>query len=111
MTDMNTPTPVPTTDPLAASFDAMLKVDAHDAAIAALNTQVDGVKADVSDIKTRLDKIATSARPALAVDGVKGGAKDPHEARARIAFVNGYLRTQDDKDGHRECWEVSTNFD
>ena len=91
MTDMNTPTPAsgPTNDPLAASFEAMLKVDAHDAAIADLSGQVDGVKADVAEVKTRLDKIATSARPALSVDGVKGGAKDP----ARTAFVNGYLRT------------------
>ena len=56
--------------------------------IADLSTQVDGVKADVAEVKTRLDRIATSARPALSVDGVKGTV-DP----ARRAFVNGYLRT------------------
>jgi HK97 family phage major capsid protein len=92
-------------DPLAASFDAIVRSEEHDARIGAVENAVDGVKADVStlqgetqQLKDGLARIASAAsRPALAVttnnagqgsQGIKGSSRSP----AAQQFVDGYLR-------------------
>jgi HK97 family phage major capsid protein len=71
---MEAPTPVETLD---ASFDIVARQDAADEAIGAL-------RADVEDVKSRLDRVSRAAsRPALA-----GGSSAPEVK----SFVNGYLR-------------------
>lgn len=80
-------------DPLAASFDAILKVEEHDAAIAALNGRVDNVTKDMDQVRTRLDKVAAAAqRPPLAPAAPAEGQKGMRSPAAR-AFIDGYLRT------------------
>ena len=74
-------------DPIEASFEAMLKTEEHDAAIAALRGDVDSVKSDVDGLKSRLDKVAlAAARPAI---GANGAAPRAAEVKG---FVDGYLR-------------------
>jgi HK97 family phage major capsid protein len=89
-------------DPLTASFDAILKSEEHEARISAVESNVDGIKADVTSLqgetrqlKDGLARIANAAaRPALstsngeAVTGTKSISRSP----ARQQFVDGYLR-------------------
>ncbi len=77
-------------DPLEASFDAVLMAEEsenHGKAIAALRTDVDGLKSQMTDISR------ASARPALAgnADGVKGMLP----SAAATDFVSKYLRRGD----------------
>ena len=73
---MDTPTPV---DSLDASFDIVARQDASDAAI-------EGLRGDVEEVKSRLDKVSRAAsRPVL-----DGAAPTPSiEVKS---FVDGYLR-------------------
>jgi HK97 family phage major capsid protein len=75
-----TPTATPTAaDPMDASFDIVARQDQADTAIA-------GLRSDVDEVKSRLDKVARAAtRP------VMGGAaaSDTPEVKG---FVDGYLR-------------------
>lgn len=76
------------TDMAEASFDILARQAAQDGAITALRSDVDGVKADLASVTSRVDRMAlAAARPAL--DGQKSLARDP----AARAFVDGYLRT------------------
>ncbi len=76
----HTPTVTPTAaDPMDASFDIVARQDLADTAIA-------GLRSDVDEVKSRLDKVARAAtRP------VMGGAaaSDTPEVKG---FVDGYLR-------------------
>lgn len=73
-------------EPLEASFDAMLRTEDHDEAIALLREDVDEVKADVTGLKDRLDKVARAAsRPAMA----GAGSEQTPETKS---FVDRYLR-------------------
>jgi HK97 family phage major capsid protein len=76
----NTPATMnPATDPLDASFDIVARQDQADIAIT-------GLRADVDEVKSRLDKVARSAaRPAMGAVG----ANDTPEMKG---FVDGYLR-------------------
>lgn len=73
---MDTPTPV---DSLDASFDIVARQDASDAAI-------EGLRGDVEEVKSRLDKVSRAAsRPVL--DGAA-----PAPSIEVKSFVDGYLR-------------------
>lgn len=64
-------------DPLDASFDIVARQDAADQAI-------EGLRSDVEDVKTRLDRVSrAAARPVLAGAGASPEVK---------GFVDGYLR-------------------
>ena len=79
-------------DPLEASFDSLLAAEEHEERIAALETGLDGVKADVEAIRAegatmreRIERIArTGARPSLG-----GGEGKAPETKS---FVDQYLR-------------------
>ena len=79
-------------DPLEASFDSLLTAEEHEERIAALETGLDGVKADVEAIRAegatmreRIERIArTGARPSLG-----GGEGKAPETKS---FVDQYLR-------------------
>lgn len=79
-------------DPLEASFDAILNAEEHGERIAALETGLDGVRADVDAIKAegatmrdRIERLArSSGRPSLG----GGEAKAPETK----SFVDQYLR-------------------
>jgi len=80
-------------DPLEASFDAILRSEAHETRIAALETGLDGVKADLAGLqgdstmlKDRLDRVArAAARPTLS------GGGEPSSPETK-GFVDQYLR-------------------
>ena len=77
----DTPASTPATDTLDASFDIVARQDAADAAITAL-------RSDVDEVKARLDKVARAAsRPAIG--GTAASAADAPEVKS---FVDGYLR-------------------
>lgn len=90
-------------DPLESSFAAMLKTDAHDARIEALETGMDEVKADIvtlaqetASLKSGMARIASAAaRPvrAVAVTGLSGSEQKGTASNPALrAFVDGYLR-------------------
>ncbi|KPF63008.1 phage major capsid protein [Porphyrobacter sp. AAP60] len=75
----NTTTAIAPTDPIDASFDIVARQDQADAAIA-------GLRSDVDEVKSRLDKVArAAARPVI---GTTPGT-DTAEVKG---FVDGYLR-------------------
>jgi len=79
-------------DPLEASFDSLLAAEEHEERIAALETGLDGVKADVEAIRAesatmreRIERLArTGSRPSLG-----GGEGQAPETKS---FVDQYLR-------------------
>lgn len=75
----NTQPAMTATDPMDASFDILARQDQAEIAIT-------GLRSDVDEVKSRLDKVArAAARPAMGV----GGASDTPEMKG---FVDGYLR-------------------
>lgn len=75
-----TSTTMTTTDPMDASFDILARQDQAEAAIT-------GLRSDVDEVKSRLDKVARAAtRPAM------GGASASGDTPEIKGFVDGYLR-------------------
>lgn len=74
-----TPSVMPATDPMDASFDIIARQDQAEAAITSL-------RSDVDEVKSRLDRVARAAtRPAI-------GGVAPGQAPEVKGFVEGYLR-------------------
>ncbi len=84
----------PAADPLEASFDTVLRADAHEAKIAGLRTDVDALTSDVGGLRSRMDKVAAAAaRPVLASTIAGEGGEAPASAAPEVkSFIEGYLR-------------------